>query len=817
MSASQTLSSEPIDLPLLPLRDVVVFPHMVIPLFVGRPRSIRALEVAMEAGKSIMLVAQKSAGKDDPTPEDVYEIGCVASILQMLKLPDGTVKVLVEGTQRARIDSIEDVDSHFTCQVTPIEPDTLQGSETEALRRAIVAQFEQYVKLNKKIPPEILTSLAGIDDAGRLADTIAAHLPLKLEQKQKMLEVVVTAERLEGLLTQLETEIDILQVEKRIRGRVKKQMEKSQRDYYLNEQVKAIQKELGEGEEGADIEELEKKIIAAHMPKEARKKADGELKKLKLMSPMSAEATVVRNYIDTLINLPWKRKSKINNSIGNAERVLDDDHYGLEKVKERILEYLAVQQRVDKVKAPILCLVGPPGVGKTSLGQSIAKATNRKFVRMALGGVRDEAEIRGHRRTYIGSMPGKILQNMSKVGVRNPLFLLDEIDKLGMDFRGDPSSALLEVLDPEQNHTFQDHYIEVDFDLSDVMFVATSNTLNIPPALLDRMEVIRLSGYTEEEKIHIGRDHLLPKLMKNNGVKDNELTVDDSALRDIVRYYTREAGVRALEREVGKICRKVVKQLLIKNDEAKAAGNKAAEVQTVLVNGDNLSDYLGVRRYTFGMAEKENQIGQVTGLAWTEVGGDLLTIEVADMPGKGNIQRTGSLGDVMKESVEAARTVVRSRARRLGFADSVFEKHDMHVHVPEGATPKDGPSAGIAITTAMVSALSRIPVRADVAMTGEITLRGEVLPIGGLKEKLLAAHRGGIKTVLIPEENVKDLAEIPDNVKNFLEIVPVRWIDKVLELALERMPEPLSEEEAVKEAIVAKPAEAGAADPVMKH
>lgn len=816
MSASQTLSSDPIDLPLLPLRDVVVFPHMVIPLFVGRPRSIRALEVAMEAGKSIMLVAQKSAGKDDPTPEDVYEIGCVASILQMLKLPDGTVKVLVEGTQRARIDSIEDVDSHFTCQVTPIEPDTLQGSETEALRRAIVAQFEQYVKLNKKIPPEILTSLAGIDDAGRLADTIAAHLPLKLEQKQKMLEVVVTAERLEGLLTQLETEIDILQVEKRIRGRVKKQMEKSQRDYYLNEQVKAIQKELGEGEEGADIEELEKKIIAAHMPKEARKKADGELKKLKLMSPMSAEATVVRNYIDTLINLPWKRKSKINNSIGNAERVLDDDHYGLEKVKERILEYLAVQQRVDKVKAPILCLVGPPGVGKTSLGQSIAKATNRKFVRMALGGVRDEAEIRGHRRTYIGSMPGKILQNMSKVGVRNPLFLLDEIDKLGMDFRGDPSSALLEVLDPEQNHTFQDHYIEVDFDLSDVMFVATSNTLNIPPALLDRMEVIRLSGYTEEEKIHIARDHLLPKLMKNNGVKDNELTVDDSALRDIVRYYTREAGVRALEREVGKICRKVVKQLLIKSDEAKAAGNKTAEAQTVLVNGDNLNDFLGVRRYTFGMAEKENQIGQVTGLAWTEVGGDLLTIEVADMPGKGNIQRTGSLGDVMKESVEAARTVVRSRARRLGFADSVFEKHDMHVHVPEGATPKDGPSAGIAITTAMVSALSRIPVRADVAMTGEITLRGEVLPIGGLKEKLLAAHRGGIKTVLIPEENVKDLAEIPDNVKNFLEIVPVRWIDKVLELALERMPEPLSEEEAVKEAIVAKPAEAGAADPVMK-
>jgi len=818
MSASQTLPSEPIDLPLLPLRDVVVFPHMVIPLFVGRPRSIKALEVAMEAGKSIMLVAQKSAGKDDPTPDDVYEIGCVAGILQMLKLPDGTVKVLVEGTQRARIDTIDDAESHFVCQVTPVAPDAIQGSETEALRRAIVAQFEQYVKLNKKIPPEILTSLAGIDDAGRLADTIAAHLPLKLEQKQKMLEILGTSERLEGLLTQLETEIDILQVEKRIRGRVKKQMEKSQRDYYLNEQVKAIQKELGEGEEGADIEELEKKIIAAHMPKEARKKADAELKKLKLMSPMSAEATVVRNYIDTLINLPWKRKSKINNSIGNAEKVLDDDHYGLEKVKERILEYLAVQQRVDKVKAPILCLVGPPGVGKTSLGQSIARATNRKFVRMALGGVRDEAEIRGHRRTYIGSMPGKILQNMSKVAVRNPLFLLDEIDKLGMDFRGDPSSALLEVLDPEQNHTFQDHYIEVDFDLSDVMFVATSNTLNIPPALLDRMEVIRLSGYTEDEKIHIGRDHLLPKLMKNNGVKESELTVDDSALRDIVRYYTREAGVRALEREVGKICRKVVKELLAQADKAKAEGKPAQAGGPVHVDADNLSDYLGVRRYTFGMAEKENQIGQVTGLAWTEVGGDLLTIEVADMPGKGTIQRTGSLGDVMKESVEAARTVVRSRARRLGFADSVFEKHDMHVHVPEGATPKDGPSAGIAITTAMVSALSRIPVRADVAMTGEITLRGEVLPIGGLKEKLLAAHRGGIKTVLIPEENVKDLAEIPDNVKNHLEIVPVRWIDKVLELALERQPEPLAEDEAVKDALVAKSAETGnPGDPVFKH
>ena len=820
MSAGQALPPEPIELPLLPLRDVVVFPHMVIPLFVGRPRSIRALEAAMESGKNIMLVAQKSAGKDDPTPEDVYEIGCVAGILQMLKLPDGTVKVLVEGAQRARITRIEDAESHFSCEVVPIAPEAAQTAELEALRRAIVAQFEQYVKLNKKIPPEILTSLSGIDDAGRLADTIAAHLPLKLEQKQRMLEVFGTSDRLESLLTQLETEIDILQVEKRIRGRVKRQMEKSQRDYYLNEQVKAIQKELGEGEEGADIEELEKKIKAASMPKEARKKADAELKKLKLMSPMSAEATVVRNYIDTLINLPWKKHSKVNNSIPHAEGVLDDDHYGLEKVKERILEYLAVQQRVNKVKAPILCLVGPPGVGKTSLGQSIARATNRKFVRMALGGVRDEAEIRGHRRTYIGSMPGKILQNLSKVGVRNPLFLLDEIDKLGMDFRGDPASALLEVLDPEQNHTFQDHYVEVDFDLSDVMFVATSNTLNIPPALLDRMEVIRLSGYTEDEKVHIAREHLLPKLMRNNGVKDDELTVEESAIRDIVRYYTREAGVRALEREIGKICRKVVKQLLVQvqTPEDSEGTRISAPGTSVVVSAANLSDYLGVRRYAFGMAEKENQVGQVTGLAWTEVGGDLLTIEVADMPGKGNIQRTGSLGDVMKESVEAARSVVRARARRLGLNDTVFEKRDMHVHVPEGATPKDGPSAGIAITTAIVSALSGIPVRADVAMTGEITLRGEVLAIGGLKEKLLAAHRGGIKTVLIPEENVKDLAEIPDNVKNHLEIVPVRWIDKVLELALERLPQPLADEPAKAEPLVAQTgAQGGAGDALIKH
>lgn len=821
MSGQELLPAERHTLPLLPLRDVVVFPHMVIPLFVGRPRSIKALELAMEGSKNIMLAAQKSASKDDPTPEDMYEIGCLASILQMLKLPDGTVKVLVEGTQRARVMSVEDAETHFSAEVLPVTPDLATGAEIEALRRAIVSQFETYVKLNKKIPPEILTSLAGIEDAGRLADTIAAHLPLKHEQKQELLEVLGTVERLEKLLAQLETEIDILQVEKRIRGRVKKQMEKSQRDYYLNEQVKAIQKELGEGEEGADIEELEKRIDAARLPKEARKKVDNELKKLKLMSPMSAEATVVRNYIDTVIGLPWRKKSTVNYSVPHAEEVLDDDHYGLEKVKERIVEYLAVQQRVDKVKAPILCLVGPPGVGKTSLGQSIAKATNRKFVRMALGGVRDEAEIRGHRRTYIGSMPGKILQNMSKVGVRNPLFLLDEIDKLGMDFRGDPASALLEVLDPEQNHTFQDHYIEVDFDLSDVMFVATSNTLNIPPALLDRMEVIRLSGYTEDEKVHIAMDHLLPKLMKNNGLLDNEIKVEESAIRDVIRYYTREAGVRSLEREISKICRKVVKQLVanVPVGTSRAAARKAskasATTEQVVVTSENLNDYLGVRRFTFGMAEKDNQVGQVTGLAWTEVGGDLLTIEVADMPGKGAVLRTGSLGDVMKESVEAARTVVRARARRLGIADTLFEKRDMHVHVPEGATPKDGPSAGIAITTAIVSALTQIPVRADVAMTGEITLRGEVLAIGGLKEKLLAARRGGIKTVLIPEENVKDLAEIPDNVKNHLEIIPVKWIDKVLEVALVKQPQPLAEEPLPE--VVGKQAGSGDVDPVIKH
>ncbi|CAN5298654.1 endopeptidase La [soil metagenome] len=791
MSVSQTLPSERITLPLLPLRDVVVFPHMVIPLFVGRPKSIKALEAAMEAGKSIMLVAQKTASKDEPSSEDIYEIGCVANILQMLKLPDGTVKVLVEGAQRARLHGIDDVGTHLTCELTPVNIDDSPNAEGEAMRRTIVQQFDQYVKLNKKIPPEILTSLAGIEDPGRLADTIAAHLPLKLDQKQTILEMFGTIERLEHLLAQLEAELDILQVEKRIRGRVKRQMEKSQREYYLNEQVKAIQKELGEGEDGADLEELEKKIKAARMPKEAKLKADAELKKLKLMSPMSAEATVVRNYIDVLVNLPWKKKSKVNNDLANAQRVLDEDHYGLDKVKERILEYLAVQQRVDKIKAPILCLVGPPGVGKTSLGQSIAKSTNRKFVRMALGGVRDEAEIRGHRRTYIGSMPGKILQSLSKAGVRNPLFLLDEVDKMGQDFRGDPSSALLEVLDPEQNHTFADHYVEVDFDLSDVMFVATANTLNLPPALLDRMEIIRLSGYTEDEKVNIAMRYLLPKQMRNNGVKKEELNIAEGAVRDIVRYYTREAGVRSLEREIGKICRKAVKALLLKKDKVS---------QRAMVTAKNLDKYLGVRRFTFGVAEKENQVGQVTGLAWTEVGGELLTIEAVAMPGKGRITTTGKLGDVMQESIKAAISVVRRRAARLGIKADFYEKRDLHVHVPEGATPKDGPSAGVGMTTALVSVLTGIPVRAEVAMTGEITLRGEVLPIGGLKEKLLAAHRGGIKTVLIPEENTKDLVDIPDNVKNKLEIIPVRWIDRVLELALERAPEPIPEEPEVVDA-----------------
>jgi len=782
MSSALDLPAERIELPLLPLRDVVVFPHMVIPLFVGRPKSIKALETAMEAGKHILLVAQKSAAKDEPGTDDMYEIGCIANILQMLKLPDGTVKVLVEGGQRARIENITDQRAMFTADVIPLPADERTTHEVEAMRRAIIAQFDQYVKLNKKIPPEILTSLAGIEEAGRLADTIAAHLPLKLEQKQEILEVFDVGARMEKLLSQLETELDILQVEKRIRGRVKRQMEKSQREYYLNEQVKAIQKELGEGEEGADLDEIEKKVKGAGMSKEAQTKALAELKKLRLMSPMSAEATVVRNFIETLTNLPWKKKSRISKDLSAAEKVLEKDHYGLDKVKERILEYLAVQQRVDKLKAPILCLVGPPGVGKTSLGQSIARATNRKFVRMSVGGVRDEAEIRGHRRTYIGSMPGKILQNMAKVAVKNPLFLLDEVDKMGQDFRGDPSSALLEVLDPEQNSTFVDHYVEVEYDLSDVMFVATANTLNIPAPLLDRMEVIRLSGYTEDEKVNIAQRYLLPKQLKNNGVKKEELSVTEDALRDIVRYYTREAGVRSMEREISKICRKVVKALVLRKRHSK-----------VVVNARNLDKFLGVRKYSYGMAEKDNQIGQVTGLAWTEVGGELLTIEAVQLPGKGKTVTTGKLGEVMQESIQAALSVVRKRSRSLGISEDFYQKSDIHIHLPEGATPKDGPSAGIAISTALVSILTGIPVRADVAMTGEITLRGEVLPIGGLKEKLLAAVRGGIHTALIPEENVKDLVDIPENIKNTLEIIPVKWIDQVLELALERKPEPLPE------------------------
>ncbi len=799
-----TKQNTPIELhPLLPLRDVVVFPHMVIPLFVGRAKSIKALELAMEAGKSIVLVAQKTASKDDPGTEDLFNIGSMANVLQMLKLPDGTVKVLVEGTSRVNVLSVEDIDSHFVAEIEVIPAEDATGSESEAMRRTLIAQFEQFVKLNKKIPPEILSSLTGIDDAGRLADIVAAHLPLKLEQKQEVLEISSVKKRLEHLLGLLEGEIDILQVEKRIRGRVKRQMEKSQREYYLNEQVKAIQKELGEEEEGADLDGLDKKIKAANMPKEARAKAEAELKKLRLMSPMSAEATVVRNYIEVLIGLPWKKKTKICADLKKAEVVLEEDHYGLDKVKERILEYLAVQQRVDKLKAPILCLVGPPGVGKTSLGQSIARATNRKFVRMSLGGVRDESEIRGHRRTYIGSMPGKILQNMSKVAVKNPLFLLDEVDKMGMDMRGDPSAALLEVLDPEQNSTFVDHYVEVDYDLSDVMFVATANTLNIPEALMDRMEIIHVSSYMEDEKINIATRYLVPKAIKNNGLNPEEISITETALRDIVRYYVREAGVRGLEREISKICRKVVKGLLLKSRDKK-----------VIVNSRNLDKYLGVRRYSYGVAEKHNQVGQVTGLAWTEVGGELLTIETVVLPGKGKTTTTGKLGEVMQESIQAALSVVRGRTKRLGIEEDFYQKNDLHIHLPEGAIPKDGPSAGIGMCTAMVSALTGIPVRADVAMTGEITLRGEVLPIGGLKEKLIAAQRGGIKTVLIPEENVKDLAEISDNVKNKLDIHPVKWIEQVLELALERKPEPREET-----AVPALVGDAVLADPVVatKH
>ena len=772
--------------PVLPLRDVVVYPHMVIPLFVGRDRSIVALDRAMNAGKRILLVAQRAADLDDPQPNDLYEVGTLATILQLLKLPDGTVKVLVEGGERALIDRIA-VGDHFAAEITLLgEDDRHDEREIDVLVRSIIAQFEQYVKLNKKVPPEILTSLSGIDEPGRLADTVAAHMALKLSEKQRILEIQDVKSRLEQILGIIEGEIDVLQIEKRIRGRVKQQMEKSQREYYLNEQMKAIQKELGEMEDAPnELADLEARIEKADMSEEAREKATSELNKLKLMSPMSAEATVVRNYIDWLLKAPWKKRSKVLKDLKRAEEVLEEDHYGLDKVKERILEYLAVQQRVKKLKGPILCLVGPPGVGKTSLGQSIARATNRKFVRMSLGGVRDEAEIRGHRRTYIGSMPGKIIQNLGKTGVRNPLFLLDEIDKMAMDFRGDPSSALLEVLDPEQNSTFSDHYLEVDFDLSDVMFVCTANSLNIPAPLLDRMEVIRIPGYTEDEKLAIATRYLIPKQMKENGLRENEVRISSASVKDIVRYYTRESGVRGLEREISKICRKVVKALLLKpRDKRVTVGPKALE------------KYLGVRRFRFGIAEENDQVGQVTGLAWTEVGGELLTIEAAVVGGKGKLTHTGQLGDVMTESIQAAMTVVRSRAPLLGIDDEFHQKHDVHIHVPEGATPKDGPSAGVGMCTALVSALTEIPVRADVAMTGEITLRGEVLPIGGLKEKLLAAHRGGINKVLIPSDNEKDLAEIPKNIKDKLTIVPVKWIDAVLEHALTHMPLPVEPEKA---------------------
>ncbi|WP_137221579.1 MULTISPECIES: endopeptidase La [Shewanella] len=765
-----------IELPVLPLRDVVVYPHMVIPLFVGREKSIRCLESAMEQDKQILLVAQRDADLDEPTKDDIFDIGTVASILQLLKLPDGTVKVLVEGGQRAKIKKYTQEEEFFVATAEYLESEQLSDKEEEVLVRSAIGQFEGYIKLNKKIPPEVLTSLSGIDEAARLADTMAAHMPLKLEDKQSVLEMINVGERLEYLMAMMESEIDLLQVEKRIRTRVKKQMEKSQREYYLNEQMKAIQKELGDIDETHDeFEVLARKIEEAGMPSDAKEKASAELNKLKMMSPMSAEATVVRSYVDWMTSVPWKQRSKIKRDLAKAQEVLDADHYGLEKVKERILEYLAVQSRVKQLKGPILCLVGPPGVGKTSLGQSIARATGRKYVRVALGGVRDEAEIRGHRRTYIGSMPGKVIQKMAKVGVKNPLFLLDEIDKMSSDMRGDPSSALLEVLDPEQNATFNDHYLEVDYDLSDVMFVATSNSMDIPGPLLDRMEVIRLAGYTEDEKLNIAKQHLLNKQIERNGLKAKEIKVDDSAILGIIRYYTREAGVRSLERELSKICRKVVKHILLDKT-----------VKVVEVNQDNLKSFLGVQRFDFGKAESNNQIGQVTGLAWTQVGGDLLTIEATSVAGKGKLTYTGSLGDVMKESIQAAMTVVRARAENLGINNDFYEKRDIHVHVPEGATPKDGPSAGAAMCTALVSSLTGNPVRSDVAMTGEITLRGEVLPIGGLKEKLLAAHRGGIKHVLIPKENERDLEEIPENVIADLTIHPVRWIDEVLKLALER-------------------------------
>jgi len=773
-------------IPVLPLRDVVVYPHMVIPLFVGRDKSIDAIEAAMSNDKQLLLVAQKQADVDEPAFDNLYQAGTLANILQLLKLPDGTVKILVEGAKRCKVNSYQEVDGYFSAVVTEIvDRIEISEQEQEVLQRTAISSFDQYVKLNNKIPPEVLNSLAGIDDPSRLADTIAAHMTLKIEEKQDMLEMDDIVQRLESLMTLMEGENDLLEMEKRIRGRVKKQMEKNQREYYLNEQMKAIQKELGEMDDVVnEIEELEKKINAAGMSKDAKIKADTELNKLKMMSPMSAEATVVRNYIEWMIGVPWKKKTKVRHDLKIAEEILDAEHYGLEKVKERILEYLAVTQRVKKLKGPILCLVGPPGVGKTSLGQSIARATNRKYVRMALGGVRDEAEIRGHRRTYIGSMPGKILQNLSKIKTRNPMFLLDEIDKMAADFRGDPASALLEVLDPEQNHTFADHYLEVDFDLSDVMFVATANTMNIPSALLDRMEVIRLPGYTEDEKINIASRFLISKQIENNGLKLAEIEITESAIKNIIRFYTREAGVRGLEREISKICRKVVKGLLLQSSKAK-----------VSVSGDNLVDYLGVKRFSYGLAEDQDQVGQVTGLAWTEVGGELLTIETAVMPGKGKQSATGKLGDVMKESIEAAVTVVRSRAQVLGIDAEVFQKNDIHIHVPEGATPKDGPSAGVGMCTAIISALTKIPVKANVAMTGEITLRGEVLPIGGLKEKLLAAHRGGITTVLIPSQNEKDLAEIPENIKQNLDIKPVHWIDEVLEYALQYLPVPVENDE----------------------
>lgn len=764
-----------IEIPVLALRDVVVYPHMVIPLFVGREKSIRCLEAAMENDKQIFLVAQKDASIDEPDADDIFQVGTLATILQLLKLPDGTVKVLVEGNVRGEIHQYEQAEPFFVAQVSSVTDETLPESEQEVLIRSAVSQFEGYVKLNKKIPPEVLTSLNGIDDAARLADTMAAHMPLKLAEKQKVLEMKKVNERLEYLMALMEGEIDLLQVEKKIRTRVKKQMEKSQREYYLNEQMKAIQKELGELDDAPDeFEALSKKIEEAKMPKDAEEKAKGELQKLKMMSPMSAEATVVRSYIEWLTNVPWHKRSAVKKDLSLAEKVLDSDHYGLEKVKERIVEYLAVQKRVKKLKGPILCLVGPPGVGKTSLGQSIAKATGRKYVRMALGGVRDEAEIRGHRRTYIGSLPGKLIQKMAKVGVKNPLFLLDEIDKMSSDMRGDPSSALLEVLDPEQNSSFSDHYLEVDYDLSDVMFVATSNSMNIPGPLLDRMEVIRLSGYTEDEKLNIATRHLISKQMERNGLKDKELDITESAIIGMIRYYTREAGVRSLEREISKVCRKAVKDILLSKSKEK-----------VIVTQDNLKDYLGVQRFDYGKADKDNQIGQVTGLAWTQVGGDLLTIETTAVPGKGKMTSTGSLGDVMQESIQAAMTVVRSRAEKLRINSDFYEKRDIHVHVPEGATPKDGPSAGIAMCTALVSTLTGNPVKCEVAMTGEITLRGEVLAIGGLKEKLLAAHRGGIKTVVIPKDNERDLEEIPDNVKADLDIHPVKWIDDVLDIALQ--------------------------------